>query len=100
MVYYSKWIEIIQLKNITANHIVQLLKGIFVADGVPQIIVCDNVPFESFEFKTFANNNNIEMRYSSPHYPRSNELAERTVQTVKMMFEKLDKSSLENVLLE
>lgn len=44
--------------------------------------------FNSFNFREFANNNNIKIKTSSPHYPTSNRLAEKAVHIAKNMLKK------------
>ncbi|GFX42104.1 uncharacterized protein K02A2.6 [Trichonephila clavipes] len=45
--YYSKWIEIAELVNKSADEVVIKLKTIFSRFGVPNIVVSDNIPFNS-----------------------------------------------------
>ncbi len=51
--------------------------------GIPKELVCDHVPFAGYEMKTFAAEWGINLTHSSPVYPQSNGLAERTIKTVK-----------------
>nr|XP_029732663.1 uncharacterized protein LOC115268706 [Aedes albopictus] len=44
---------------------------------------CDNVPFNSSAFDSYANECNIEFVFSSPRYPQSNGLAEKGVAIAK-----------------
>ena len=50
------------------------------------------MPFNSLKFKNFASDWEIEVVTSSPHYPKSNGLVERNVQTVKQLLRKADES--------
>lgn len=86
--YYSKYIDCLPLQNKTAPHIIEKLKCVFATHGIPREIVADNMPFGSFSFRNFCEEYDIEIVTSSPHYPRSNGLAERTVQTLKNMIKK------------
>lgn len=86
--YYSKWIEVAPLKNKTAENIIQKLKLIFCIHGIPRFIVCDNMPFGSFEFAQFSQKFDIELIKSSPRYPQSNGLSEKAVGIVKNMLKK------------
>lgn len=54
------------------------------------------MPFQSFEFKKFAKDLDINVLSSSPLYPKSNGLSEKAVHIVKRM---LDKSGLDNLWL-
>lgn len=48
----------------------------------------DHVPFSSYEMQCFAESRGIKLTHSSPGYPQSNGLAERTVKTVKYAHKK------------
>ena len=81
--YYSKWIELSHLKDKTANEITEKLKCTFARYGVPNEIVCDNNPCICHLFWKFADNWDIELKFSSPRFPQSNGMAERAVGVVK-----------------
>ena len=62
------------------------MKTLFARNGVPEIVVSDNGPqYSSHEFNAFASHYNFTHTTSSPHHPRSNGQAERTVKTVKVL---------------
>ncbi|XP_057380138.1 uncharacterized protein K02A2.6-like [Daphnia carinata] len=85
--YYSRWPCAAQLRGITSASVVEELKRIFVDFGFPEQLVSDNgKQFDSSEFRRFCNRYDIRLTTSSPEYPKSNGLAERTVQTVKESF--------------
>lgn len=86
--YLTKWIEYKLLRNKTSSEIIKHWVDIFSQFGIPKIIIADNVPFGSFECKSFATKWNIEIITSSPLYPKSNGLAERSVQIIKNIFKK------------
>lgn len=86
--YYSKWIELMKLNGKTAKEINMKLMQIFATHGYPSIIIADNVPFGSFECVEFAKNKDVKIINSSPRYPKSNGMAERTVQICKHMLKK------------
>jgi len=73
------------------------MKTVFATHGIPNILVCDNQPYNSYECKEFANKWHFKIVTSSPNYPRSNGLAERAVQTAKKL---LIKSKQENIDME
>lgn len=86
--YFSKWIELVKLKNKTASEINMQLLRIFATHGYPSTIIADNVPFGSYECVEFAKQHDITITTSSPRYPQSNGLAERAVQICKNILKK------------
>nr|XP_022902167.1 uncharacterized protein K02A2.6-like [Onthophagus taurus] len=86
--YYSKWIEVKELENKTAGNVINRLKQIFSVHGIPEIIISDNMPFSSYNFKKFTDSWGIKVITSSPRYPKSNGLAERGVGVVKRLLKK------------
>ena len=68
------------------------MKDMFARHGIPERSIADNMPFSSLKFKNFASDWEIEVVSSSPHYPKSNGLVERNVQTVKQLLRKADES--------
>ena len=76
------------LKDKTAREVVNNLRVVFATHGIPKIVVSDNQPFNSFEFKGFASKWNFVVITTSPRYPRSNGQAERVVQIAKKLFKK------------
>ena len=56
----------------------------FARHGLPESFILDNGPqYSSYAFADFSKQWNFQHVTSSPRYPRSNGLAERTVQTIK-----------------
>ena len=86
--YFSKYPELSPLKDKTASTIIMKLKSIFARHGIPGILMSDNMPYASSEFRTFAKEWGIELHTSSPLYPQSNGQAERFVQTLKRFLKK------------
>lgn len=86
--YYSKWIELKQLKGKKATDVNEALAEVFSRNGIPTVIVADNMPFDSYECKNFAKSLDFKFETSSPHYPKSNGLAERSVQICKNILKK------------
>lgn len=88
--YYSKYVEIELLSSgYNSSYLILKLKSIFARHGVPGIIMSDNgPPFNSKDFAAFCQNWGIDHKTSSPFLPRSNGLAERSVQTIKKLLTK------------
>lgn len=88
--YFSKFVEVTLLNNgNSAIPVINSLKSIFARHGIPQILVSDNgPPMNSKAFQDFVNAWNIDHITSSPYYPRSNGLVERTIGTIKNMLKK------------
>ena len=71
--YFSKFPEVCLLqKGKTAGIVIKHFKSIFSRHGIPEILIADNVPFNSFEMKRFAREFGFQMKTSSPEYPQSN----------------------------
>ncbi|XP_048747335.2 uncharacterized protein K02A2.6-like [Ostrea edulis] len=87
--YFSKFFEICELQSTTSSSIIKKLKPIFARHGIPEELISDNAPnLVSDEFRKFATEYGFKHTTSSPHYPQSNGMAERTVQTVKNLLKK------------
>ena len=78
-----------QLRNSKADCVIDNIKKIFTHNGIPKIVVSDNgSQYTSYEFKRFETEWDFHHVFSSPHFPQSNGLAERYVQTVKRALKK------------
>ena len=87
--YYSRYWEVAVLHSTTSTAVINKLRQIFARHGIPETVKSDNGPqYSSAEFDTFAANWKFSHVTSSPKYPQSNGLAEKTVQTAKRMLEK------------
>lgn len=53
--YYSMWIELVKLNGKTSQEVITKLKVIFSSHGISTIFGSDNMPFNSIEFRQFAN---------------------------------------------
>ena len=82
--YYSKYIEVTKLNDLTSQDTIEALKEHFSIHGIPAKLVTDcGVQYTSKEFETFARSYNIEHVLVSPKYPCANGEAEAAVKTVK-----------------
>ena len=88
--YFSGYVEIAHLKEQKAQCVINNMKKIFSHHGIPLTVMADNGPqYVGHKFIAFANEWNFDIVTSSPHYPKSNGLAERNVQTIKNMLRKV-----------
>ena len=87
--YYSKYFELTQLKDSTSASVINCLKQHMSRHGLPEVFHSDNGPaFSSLEFQQFAKQYQFQHVTSSPRFPQSNGLVERTVQTAKKLLKK------------
>ena len=92
MDYYSKYPEVARLSSKNSEAVIMAMKDMFARRGIPERLIADNMPFNSVKFKDFASKWEFEVVTSSPHYPKSNGLVERNIQTVQRLLRKADKS--------
>ncbi|KAF2905915.1 hypothetical protein ILUMI_00265, partial [Ignelater luminosus] len=85
---YSNWIEVKPTKTKSIDDVIIFLSDTFTRFGIPDIVFSDNNPFNSHQYKTFADSFNFSIRYSSPHFHQSNGLAEKAVNIVKNILKK------------
>ena len=83
------------MSSTVSASVISVLKSLFARYGIPEVFRSDNGPqYSSEEFSRFLKSLGIRHVPSSPYYPQSNGLAERTVQTLKRLL----KSSVDPVL--
>ena len=93
--YYSRYTEMSKLSSTTSSSVIQHMKSILARHGIPETFVFDNGPqFSSMAFTQFALDYGFHHQTSSPNYPQSNGEAERAVQTVKSILNKVTDSYL------
>ena len=87
--YTTKFFECTMLTETTSNAVVTAMKSIFSRHGIPKVLMTDNGPqFTARDFKCFSSKWEFKHITSSPLYPQSNGMIERTVQTVKNLLKK------------
>ena len=87
--YLSRYFEVEKLKSMTTEATITKLKTTFSRHGIPEYVISDNGPqYSSSQFQSFAKTWGFTHITSSPRYPQSNGLSERTVQTVKRLLER------------
>lgn len=85
---YSNWLELLKIKDKSADAVITQITPIFSRFGSPDVLVADNIPYNSEKFKRFAKNWNFTLSFRSPNYPRSNGLAEKAVSISKQLLKK------------
>lgn len=84
--YYSRFFELDWLPDTRAVTVIKKLKTHLSRYGICDICISDNGPqFVSKEFTDFAHHWNFEHKTSSPYFPRSNGLAEKSVSIAKRL---------------
>lgn len=86
--YYSKWIEMKQLRGKQARDVNMCLSEIFSRNGIPKVIVADNMPFNSLECREFARSLDFKFETTSPTYAQSNGFSEKYVDICKNILKK------------
>lgn len=87
--YFTKFPIVTELNNLSSASVTNHLKSLCSVFGCPKILVSDNGPqYTGTAMRDFTQSWGIEHITSSPHYPQSNGLAERTVGTCKGIIKK------------
>uniref|UniRef100_A0A3B3DJ66 Gypsy retrotransposon integrase-like protein 1 n=1 Tax=Oryzias melastigma TaxID=30732 RepID=A0A3B3DJ66_ORYME len=87
--FFSRYIEVAELKSTVAEVTIRAIKEIFARHGTAETVVSDNGPqFSSELFKKFAEEFQFTHITSSPLYPQANGEAERAVRTIKDLWRK------------
>ena len=85
---YSRYFEISSLRDTRAQTVINKLKSYFSRHGVSETLISDNGPqFSCTLFADFCKEWNIRHTPSSPLHPQANP-TERTIQTIKNLFNK------------
>ena len=90
---YSSYPEVIPLSSQSSNAVIKEMKANFARHGIPDIVHSDTGPcYSNQEFADFKNKWGFKHITSSPHFPSSNGLVEKAVQTVKNIITKSTES--------
>ncbi|XP_041349297.1 uncharacterized protein K02A2.6-like [Gigantopelta aegis] len=82
---YSNYPEVIGLSSQSSSSVILAMKTTFARHGIPEEVLSDNGPcYSSMEFAQFSKDWDFQHVTSSPKFPQSNRLAEKTVQTVNL----------------
>lgn len=85
---YSRFFEVSRLTDTRAQTVINKLKSYFSRHGISETIISDNAPqFSCALFADFCKDWDIKHAPSSPFYQQANP-AERTIQTIKQLFNK------------
>ena len=88
--YYSKFHFVYRIEGkVTSDRIISKMSEVFAENGSPSKVVSDNGGhYSSQAFRNFAAAWCFDHVTSSPHFPQSNGLIERQVQTMKYTVKK------------
>ena len=87
--YYSRFIEVVRLRCMTADEVILHTNSVFARHGIPEEVISDNGPqFSSKLFQLFSHEYGFHHITSSPLYRQSNGEAERAVKTIKALLKK------------
>ena len=91
--YYSKFPVVKKFANTQSSTVIAHLKSVFEEHGIPNKFVTGNGPqYSSAAFQEFSHTYGFTHVTSSPLYPQSNGLCERTVKTVKNVLQNCKES--------
>ena len=81
--YFSKWVEVELMSEVTATKIVSMLLKLFCREGIPETIVSDNGPqFIARKFVDFLDSHGVNHLKTANYHPRANGLVERFNRTL------------------
>lgn len=83
--YYSRFVEVVEMKSITAAETIRELSTIFGRFGIPTTMRADNGPqlsAECKELKQFCEEYDIELVNTIPYWPQANGEVERQNRTI------------------
>ena len=86
--YFSKYPEVCALQGKSASAVIKHFKSVFSRHGLPEVLVADNMPFNSCEMRQFAAEYCFTIKTSSPEHAQSNGQSERMIGTVKQLMRK------------
>ena len=87
------WPEVCLLQGKSASSMISHFRTVFARHGLPEILVADNMPFNSSEMRKFAAACGFTINTSSPEHAASNGQSERMIGTVKQLMRKANEDS-------
>lgn len=88
--YYSRFLEIFCLHNLTEETVIVKCKDTFSRYGIPQVVRTDCGTQFKAKFVEFSQQYGFQLVTSSPYFPQSNGMAEAGVKIAKQLLEKND----------
>ncbi|GFO22879.1 Pol polyprotein [Plakobranchus ocellatus] len=87
--YYSRYFEVVLLRDMKSSTLIAHFKAIFARFGIPEKLISDSAAnYTRQEFEGFFKNWDVDHITSSPKYSQSNGFAEKMVQTAKKLLAK------------
>ena len=87
--YFSRHIELVELRSETTEYIIVALKSIFARHGIPAVVCSDNDPcYAATSFQQFATAYIFQDITRSPRFSQANCEAERGAQIAKKLLRK------------
>ena len=87
--YFSRYIELVELRSETAEHVIVAFKSILPRHDILAVVCSDNGPcYAATFFQQFATAYSFQNITSSPRFPQANDEAERGVQIAKNLLRK------------
>ena len=80
---YSRFPEVEIVKSLSAQTVIPIFDKVFSSRGIPENLKTDNgSPFQSSEFRNFANDLGFQHQRITPYWPEANGVAERFMRTI------------------
>ena len=80
---YTRFPEVEIVKSLSAQTVIPIFDKVFSSRGIPENLKTDNgTPFQSSEFRNFANDLGFQHQRITPYWPEANGVAERFMRTI------------------
>ncbi|CAB4008143.1 Transposon Ty3-G Gag-Pol poly [Paramuricea clavata] len=91
--YFSDFVELDHLKNISSVQVIRKIKSYFARHGIPEQVITDNGPqFVAHDFQIFTKEWDFEHITCSPYHSQANGKAESAVKEAKKILRKSKKA--------
>lgn len=64
--YFSKWLEIIEMKSKSTEEVIAKFRILFSNFGIPEEVMSDNIPFNALSYRQFSQEYDFKITTSSP----------------------------------